>query len=30
LRRKWRIENGYEKESDKYTVSEKEGGVLTM
>lgn len=30
LRRKWRIENGYEKESDKYTVSEKEGGILTM
>ena len=30
LRRKWRIENGYEKESDKYTISEKEGGVLTM
>ena len=30
LLRKWRIDNGYEKESDKYLVSEKQGGVISM
>ena len=30
LLRKWRIDNGYEKESDKYLVSEKQGGIISM
>jgi hypothetical protein len=30
LQRKWRIDNGYEKEYDKYLISEKQGGALSM
>lgn len=30
LLRKWRIDNGYEKESDKYLISEKQGGIISM
>lgn len=28
--RKWRIDNGYANEADKYTISAAEGGILTM
>ena len=30
LRRKWRIDNGYENESDKYLSYNKDGGILSM
>ena len=30
MRRKWRIANGYAHESDKYTVTAKDGGVISM
>jgi hypothetical protein len=30
MRRKWRIANGYARESDKYTVTAKDGGVISM
>jgi hypothetical protein len=30
LRRKWRIDNGYENEYDKYLISEKRGGTISM
>jgi hypothetical protein len=30
LRRKWRVDNGYEDESDKYLSYDKDGGVLSM
>ena len=30
LKRKWRIQNGYENEADKYTSYNEEGGVISM
>ena len=30
LRRKWRVDNGYEDESDKYLSYNKDGGILSM